>query len=268
MSVVWTIAVHVFRQSVRDRVLYNLVAFAVLLISASYLVGQLTAGQDVKIVKDLGLGATMLFGLFISVFIGIGLVSKEVQLRSIDTILSKPVQRHELILGKYTGLTLTLAVNVAVMALAMYGVLAFMAATESEELKRGWEAPATDIAMLSAFFLIFLQLMLVTAIALFMSTFSTPMLSAVVTVSLYVAGHFNVDLRRVDDVVDSPLVGSMARGLSYVLPDFASFDVTAQVVHAQPVGTAYLALSTGYALAYIGALLLGAILVFSRRDFT
>ena len=94
-----------------------------LLIGASYLIGQLTAGQDVKIIKDLGLAATSMFGLFIAVFIGIGLVSKEVERRSIYSLLAKPIHRYQLVLGKYAGLALTLAVNVAVMAVALYAVL-------------------------------------------------------------------------------------------------------------------------------------------------
>ena len=97
------IAVSVFRESVRDRVLYNLVFFAVLLIASSYLLGQLTAGQDVKIIKDLGLAATAVFGLFIAIFIGIGLVSKEVERRSIYALLAKPISRPQFILGKYAG---------------------------------------------------------------------------------------------------------------------------------------------------------------------
>ena len=116
----------VFRESVRDRVPYNLVLFAVLLIASSFLLGQLTAGQDVKIIKDLGLAATAVFGLFIAIFIGIGLVSKEVERRSIYALLAKPISRPQFILGKYAGLVLTLAVNVAVMTVALYAVLAYM----------------------------------------------------------------------------------------------------------------------------------------------
>ena len=268
MQVVGRIAVHAFRESVRDKVLYNLVLFAVLMISASYLVGQLTAGQDVKIIKDLGLSATSVFGLFIAVFIGIGLVSKEVERRSIYTVLSKPVRRHELILGKYLGLVLTLAVNLAIMAVAFYTVLGYMSVTESEEFRRGWEAPATDPRMLTAFLLIFVQLMLVTAIALFFSTFSSSILSAALTFALYVTGHFNTDLRNIGDIVDSPTAAIVAAGVSYVLPDMSAFDVSANVVHAQPVSAGYVILTSGYALIYIALLLIGAMFVFSRRDFT
>ena len=123
MSATAAIALNVFRESIRDRVLYNLVLFAMLLIGASYLIGQLTAGQDVKIIKDLGLAATSIFGLFIAVFIGIQLVSKEVERRSIYNLLSKPVYRYQVIVGKYLGLVLTLVVNVTVMAAALYAVL-------------------------------------------------------------------------------------------------------------------------------------------------
>src|SRR2546425_6446079 len=127
MSATAQVAFNVFRESVRDKVLYNLVLFAVLLIGASYFIGQLTAGQDVKIIKDLGLAATSIFGLFIAVFIGIGLVSKEVEKRSVYSLLAKPIERSQMIAGKYAGLALTLVVNVAVMALALYVVLAYMA---------------------------------------------------------------------------------------------------------------------------------------------
>ena len=267
MSIIGQIALQVFRESVRDKVFYNLVLFAVLLIAASYLIGQLTAGQEVKIIKDLGLGATQMFGLFIAVFIGIGLVSKEVERRSIYSLLAKPVRRHELILGKYAGLVLTLAVNIVVRAVARYAVLGYMSWVETEEFRQSWEAPATDPAMLLAIFLIFAQLMLVTAIALFFSTFSGPILAVVLTFGLVGVGHFNADLRNFENVVDSRAAAYLARALYYGLPNLAPFDVKAEVVHAQPVSLGYVALTTGYAVAYIAALLLAAMFIFSRRDF-
>ena len=133
-----TVAVSVFRESVRDKVLYNLVAFAVMLMAASYLLGQLTAGQDIKIIKDLGLAAIATFGLMIAVFIGIGLVWKEVERRSIYSLLTKPLSRAEFILGKYCGLGLTLGVNLVVMVVAWYAVLAYMGASVSPEVRASW----------------------------------------------------------------------------------------------------------------------------------
>jgi ABC-type transport system involved in multi-copper enzyme maturation permease subunit len=261
------IAVNVFRESVRDKVLYNLVLFALVLIGVSYLLGQLTAGQDVKIIKDLGLSATSLFGLFIAVFIGIGLVSKEVERRSIYSLLSKPIHRYQLVLGKYIGLTLTLAVNVAIMALALYAVLVYVSWGVSADVQRAWDAPALDPALLKAVALILVELMLLTAIALCFSTFSTPMLSAAFTFGLFIAGHFSADLRNFDQVVDSPAAARVARALYWILPNLSQFDVKAQVVHAQPVPLGYIAFACAYAALYISMLLAIAMLVFSRRDF-
>lgn len=267
MRAISWIAVNVFKESVRDRVPYNLVLFAVLLISSSYLIGQLTAGQDVKIIKDLGLAATAVFGLFIAIFIGIGLVSKEVERRSIYALLAKPISRPQFVIGKYAGLVLTLAVNVAVMTIAIYAVLGYMTWVETSEFKAGWEAPGVDPRMLKATLLIFIELMLVTAVALFFSTFSSPILSAAFTFGLYIVGHFNADLKNFDRIVESRVAIWLARGIYHVLPDLSAFDVKTEVVHGLPVSAGYLAITGAYGAAYIGALLLGAVVIFSRRDF-
>jgi Cu-processing system permease protein len=267
LPVVRSIAVSVFRESVRDKVLYSLVLFAVLLIAASYLLGQLTAGQDVKIIKDLGLAATSLIGLFIAVFIGIGLVWKEVDRRSIYSLLAKPIRRSEFIAGKYLGLVFTLFVNVSMMAAAFYAVLAWMGWAAPANVRASWEAPATDPRLLVALLLIFCQLALVTAIALFFSTFSSPILAAALTFGLYVAGHFDADLKHFENAVSSPVASALARGLYYLLPNLAPFDIKAQVVHGQAVPAGYVATTVGYGVLYVAALLVAATVIFSRRDF-
>jgi ABC-type transport system involved in multi-copper enzyme maturation permease subunit len=267
MKVVFTIASNVFRESVRDKVLYNLVAFAVLLIGASYLIGQLTAGQDIKIIKDLGLAATSVFGLLIAVFIGIGLVSKEVERKSIYSLLSKPVRRREFIAGKYLGLILTLAVNVAAMTASLYFVLALMLWTIPGSEQMAWEAPAIDPRLLKAVALIFAELAIVTAIALFFSSFSTPLLSAALTFGLFVVGRFNADLKNFEQVVDSRAAAGLARVLYYTLPNLAPFDVKGAVVHGQAVPAGYVLLTGAYAVVYIGVVVTVTAVIFSRRDF-
>jgi Cu-processing system permease protein len=267
VKTIGTVAVSVFRESVRDKILYNLVLFAVLLMAASYLIGQLTAGQDVKIIKDLGLAAIGTFGLLIAVFIGIGLVWKEVERKSIYSLLVKPLSRRQFILGKYCGLGLTLLINVAVMVVAFYAVLACMAAITPSDLRAAWMTPAPDPALLKAVLLIVVELLLVTALALFFSTFSSPFLSATLTLGLWVIGHFNADLRHFETVVASTPAAWLARGLYYVLPNFAAFDVKHQVVHGLPVPAIYLVTTTLYGLIYIAMLLVGAVWIFSRRDF-
>ena len=261
------IALNVFRESVRDKVLYNLVAFAVLLMGASYLIGQLTAAQDVKIIKDLGLAATSIFGLFIAIFIGIGLVSKEVERKSIYALVAKPIERYQIVLGKYAGLVLTLMVNLAIMTVALYLVLAAMRGIEGPDVVQGLEAPLLDPAMLKAVALTFVELAIVTAIALFFSTFSTPLLSAALTFGLFVAGRFSEDLRSFNQVVDSPAAAALARGVYWILPHLAPFDVRAQVVHGQAVSLGYMALASAYGIVYIAILLLLSTVIFARRDF-
>jgi ABC-type transport system involved in multi-copper enzyme maturation permease subunit len=265
--VIGLVAYHVFKESVRDKVLYNLVLFAVLLIGASYLVGQLTAGQDIKIIKDLGLAASSLFGLFIAVFIGVGLVWKEVDRRSVYNLLVKPIRRHEFIIGKFLGLALTLLVNIAVMAAALYAVLALMNWHDPGLGKVSVEAPVLDPQLLKAFGLLYAQLLVVTSVALFFSTFAGPMMSAAFTFGLYVVGHFNADLAHFENVVASPVAAWLGKALYYILPNLAPFDVKTAVVHGQPVSAAYIALTAGYGVLYIGAMLALAVTIFARRDF-
>ena len=261
------VALAVFRESVRDRVFYNLVLFALLLIGASILLGQQTAGQDVKIIKDLGLAATSLFGLFIAIFVGINLVSKEVDRRSIYPLFAKPLRRSEFIAGKYAGLLLTLLANVLVMTVALYLVLFVLARGVPEEIQRAWDAPALDPALLKAIALIYVNLAVVTAVALFFSSYSSPMLSAVFTLGVYVVGQFTADLKNFDRIVDSPVAIAVARACYYVLPDFSKFDVKLAVVHGIPVSGSYLASTVAYAALYVAALLFGAMVIFSKRDF-
>ena len=267
MRTIGWIAVNVFRESVRDKVLYNLLLFAILMMAASYLLGQLTAGQDYKIVIDLGLGAMSIFGLFIAVFIGIGLVSKEVERRSIYGLLAKPIDRYQIVLGKYFGLVLTLIVNVAIMAVGLYAVMHFVAWQFPAEFVATWDVPPSDPRILKAVGLIVVELSVVTAIALFFSTFSTPLLSAALTFGMWIAGHFSADLRNFEQVVESRVAAGFARGLYWLLPNLATFDVKGLVAHGEPVHTGFVVLAAAYGLTYIAVLLIASVTIFSRRDF-
>src|SRR5437763_582784 len=179
------IARNAFREAVRDRVLYNLVLFALLLIVGSIFLGELSAGQEAKIIVDLGLGAMLLFGTFIAIFVSTGLVYKEIERRTLYAILSKPVGRGEFLLGKYLGLCLTLAVNVLVMCVGVSLALMYV--------KRGYDPLALRIWPAVA--LIYVELMIILAVALLFSSFSSPALSAFLTFAVFVIGHFSADLK-------------------------------------------------------------------------
>jgi Cu-processing system permease protein len=266
MRAIGLVALAVFRESVRDRVPLTIVGFGVLLVAASYLISQMTAGQDLKIIKDLGLAALNLLGLVIAIFIGIGLVAKEVERRSIYSLLSKPLSREQLILGKFIGLVMTLAVNLAAMSAAFYAVLFYQAMTVSPQQQSVWPAPATDPRLMVAIVLIFAELMVVTSIALFFSTFSGPLTAILLTLALWIVGHFNADLRRFEEVMEAPVAVYVARTLYYVLPNLAPFNIRAEVVHAVPITNSHVVLTLAYAVVYVAVMLLGAIVIFRRRD--
>jgi ABC-type transport system involved in multi-copper enzyme maturation permease subunit len=266
MRAIAIIAGGVFRDSIRDRIAYGLVFFSVMLMASSFLLAQLTAGQDVKIIKDLGLASASAIGLFIATFFGIGLVTKEVERRSIYSLLSKPVTRTQFVVGKYVGLVATLLINLAVMAVAFYAVLWYLDVTTIDSAKVAWEAPALDVRMLKAFALIGVELMLITATAIFFSTFSSPFLSVAMTCAVYVVGHFGEDLKNVHSLVQSAVLPFVARVVYYVMPNLAALDVKSAVVHGLPVSGSGMLLATATCLLYIGALLVGAIVIFSRRD--
>jgi len=267
MRQIWLGANAVFRESVRDRVPYSIVVFAVLMIAASFLLSQLTAGQDVKIIKDLGLAALSIFGMAIAVFIGVGLVTKEVEKRSVYGLLTKPMSRAEFLLGKYAGLVTTLAVNLSVMTVALYAVLYYSNAIAPPGLRATWPAPAVDPRLLLAILLIFADLMLVTALALFFSTFSSPLWATLLTLGFWVAGHFNTDFRNFGNVVDSAPVIWLARVVYYVIPNLSPFDIKAEVVHGIHVGLRHVGLTLAYAALYIAILLTASVTIFGRRDF-
>ena len=268
LSRVQLVAWHVFKEGARDRVLFSVVGFAVLLFGASLLLGQLTAGQDLKIIKDLGLSVIEMSGVLMSVLIGVGLVAREIDKRSIYGLLARPVRRWEFILGKYLGLLMTLAGNLAVMSMALYAVLAWMHWTAPPMVRASWEAPALDPAMLIAVVLIMAELAVLTAVALFFSTFSSSALwSTLFSLGVFVAGQFSSELRGLSSALGSRAAGVMGTVVGMVLPAFGAFDVKSQVVHGLPIPLEFFGLTLAYGVLYAAAVLAATIAIFNRREF-
>jgi len=263
------VAWHVFKESVRDRVLYGIGAFALLLVGASIAIAQLSAGEDVKIIKDLGLSTIELAGVLMSVFIGVGLVAREIERRSVFSLLAKPLPRWEFVAGKYVGLVATIAVNVAAMTVALYVVLAYLDWQALPVERKAWDAPALDVRLLIAVAMILLELALLTAVALFFSAFSSSaVLSVAFTVGVFLAGLFSADLRAFGDIVDvSPFVGQLVSGLGWLVPAFSALDVKAPIVHGGALPEGFLSFTVAYAVLYIVRLVTAAVAVFDRREF-
>jgi ABC-type transport system involved in multi-copper enzyme maturation permease subunit len=250
---VMAIALNTFREAVRDRVLYLILVFAVLLIGASTLLSMLTVGSEEKIIKDFSLSMISLFGTAAALFIGIGLVYKEIEKRTVYTLLSKPIRRSEFLAGKYLGLCATLAVNLSVMSAAFYALLAL----------RGFSTQGLWMALL----LIYVELMLITAIAVFFSSFSTPILSGLFAGTLWVVGHLSWSLKLLEDLVPGAVGRGVIRFFYLFLPNLEHFNVRGRLVHGVPVSLEEVSFALIYGLAYTALVLLAASSVFQRRDF-
>jgi Cu-processing system permease protein len=256
MRNVWTVATNTFREAVRDRVLYNLVFFALLMMGAAILVGQISIDIEQSVIVSLGLTAISVIGIFIAVFVGVGLVSKEMEKRTLYALLAKPVQRWEFLLGKYAGLVMTLTVNTAAMAVGLYLALW---AVKHPLVKSDWY-------VLVAVYLILLKLALIVALAMLFSCFTTPFLAILFTVGLYIAGVFAEDLRTVQAIDLAPAILKSIRGLSYLIPNFENFNVMGRVAHGGAVAGSLVWQCTAYAVLYAAIVLAVAAQVFSRRN--
>lgn len=250
------IASNTFRECVRDKVLYNLILFAFLLIGAAILFGQISIGVQQIILVNLGLTSVSIFGLAMAIFIGIGLVYKEMDKRTLYSLLAKPVHRYEFILGKFFGLGLTLLVNTSIMTVGFFVALYY--------LRRSFQA--SDFYLLVAIYLIFLQLLLITAFALFFSCFSTPILSASFTFGLYVIGTLASDIRLFGKATESPFMEQLTTAIYYLLPNFSNFNVITTVAHENPVPGSAILYASVYGLAYTAFVLLASALVFQNRN--
>jgi ABC-type transport system involved in multi-copper enzyme maturation permease subunit len=251
------IALNAFREAVRDRVLYNLVLFVLLLTAAAIFIGELSGGQERKVIVDFGLSAMLLFGVFIAIFVGVGLVYKEIERRTIYSIFSKPVGRGEFLVGKYLGLCLTLLVNVLVMGVGVSLALIYVS--------RGWDPLIPTIW--PAILLIYLELMILTGIALLFSSFSSPALSALLTFFVFIIGHFSADLKSLATSMGSTGARWFFGGLYYLLPNLANYSFITPAAHGRAPEPGFVLVAILYALVYIAVILAAATLIFSRRNF-
>jgi len=254
MKTIAVIAFNTYKESIRDKLLYNLLIFALFLIGSSVVLSDLTVGEHSKIIVDISLASINLFGVLIAIFVGIGLVSKEIEKKTIYTIIAKPVHRWQFLVGKYFGLLLTLAVNMLLMTVCFYLVQL------AGEWSLRWQ-------FLEAIWLIYVELMVVTALALLFSTFTTSTLAAIFTLALYVIGHLTGDLRVFASKMGSATSQWLGDTLYYVLPNLEAFNIKAEVVHHVEVPVERLALSSLYGVLYVTLVLILAVAIFQRRDF-
>ena len=239
----------------RDRVLYNLVLFVLLIIACAILLGDLTDGHEARTIVNIGLNATLFFGAFIAIFVGVGLVSKEIEKRTVFAIFAKPVGRSEFIVGKYLGLCLTLAVNVIAMGIGVS--LALMYVGNATFAATIWGSIA----------LIFLELTIITGVAILFSSFSSPALSALLTFFVFLIGHFSTSLRDLAANLGSLSAEYLFDSIYYLLPNFSHFTFVTNAAHGDVPPLPMFAGSLLYAIVFDGILIAATSLIFSRRNF-
>lgn len=255
MSRIFSIAKNTFREAIRDRVLYNLVIFVLLITACAILLGELTDGQEARTIVNIGLNAVLLFGTFIAIFVGVGLVSKEIEKKTVYAIFAKPVRRTEFIVGKFLGLCSTLFVNTAIMGVGIMVALLYVGG--GDLIGPLWAATL----------LIFFELTITTAIAILFSSFSSPALSALMTFLVFLIGHLTASLRDLGKTMESAAASAVLEGLYYILPNLSLFSFrTEAAIGMVPTGSMMVG-AAGYALAYIVVVLAIASTVFSRRNF-
>ena len=249
----WALAHNTFREAVRDKVLYSILFFAVGVIALSLVMQEITVGDREKVVRSVAQGAVAAFGSIISMFLGISLVWKEVERKTVYTILSKPISRWMFVLGKYLGMMMTLTVVVGIM-MVVYTILLTVQQT----------VPPTVVYVSAG--LLIVELMLLTSWATLFSTYSAPTTAAAFTLAIFVIGHLADDIWVYGNQLESGGAQSIARVLYWVLPNFEMFSIRSQAVHELPIPWDQVVGATAYGVCYTATVLALAMWVFERRD--
>jgi ABC-type transport system involved in multi-copper enzyme maturation permease subunit len=247
------IATNTFREAVRNKIFGALLFFAVGVMAFSLVLGAMSVHNEIRVTIDVSLFASTLFSMVITVYVSINLLQTEIERRTIYTILSKPVPRWIFLLGKYAGI---LALMIVIVGL-LWGVGAGLLAIQGG-------GPIGPLAY--GFALIFLQLLVVASFALLFASFSTPLLSGMLTAGIFVLGHLHDQFETVRNFFESRLAHRLIDWMAFLLPDFASMNLSVEIIRRIPIPMTYLASATWYAVSYAAVVLFAAMLIFSRRD--
>lgn len=248
------IAFNTFKEAVRNKVFYLLVVLGITSAVSSLIISMLTLGDKEKVLKDVGLASIDFFSVLIAIFTGINLVFKEIDKRTIFNILSKPVSRAGFIIGKFFGLALTLLVALTSMAVIFYIFLLISTGN-------------VDLSILIYFFLLYLQLLIITAISILFSSFSTPILSSIFTISLYLIGQVSWTFNEFKAQIKGPIQQAIGYFFYYILPNLDKFNIKNDIVLKTSLDGYSIINGILYAVCYTTALLVLAIIIFNKKEF-
>jgi Cu-processing system permease protein len=247
------VAQNTFREAIRDKVLYVLLFFAGAAILGSKAIGWVSIGQDVKIMKDISLAAVLVFGVLIAIFVGTNLVYKEIDKRTLYTILARPMRRYEFVLGKYLGLAFVLALVTIIMTAAGAMYVAALGGTFTA-------------AYFLAALLIYCELLLITAFAVLLSSLTSPILGALIVFSVFLFGHATNILVDLPQQLENSPARYVMRAVYYVVPNLSNFNIRAEAANGVDVALGYVAWTVIYGAIYTSMLLVLAALAFEEKD--
>jgi ABC-type transport system involved in multi-copper enzyme maturation permease subunit len=254
MNRLLAIASNTFRETIRDKILYSIIFFACIVILGSVAMEEITIGDQDKVVRSMAQGAIRLFGSVIALFLGVGLVYKELERKTIYTIASKPIPRWIFILGKYTGLLWVLALELGLMAL-LYTAMMWS--------RQG--APHASVYV--SWIMLYMELGLLTAWAMLFSCYSAPTTAALFSISVWAIGHMADDIWLFGQEAASETIRTASEVIYWILPNFEMFNASAAAVHELPLTLSHFGGVALYGLGYTAVVIAGAVMVFSRRDF-
>jgi len=251
---IWAVAVNTFKETRRNKILLNILIFAVFLILFSFIVGDWSMGHQIKVIKDIGLSAMSIFGLLIAIFIGIQLVIQELKEKTIYLIASKPIKRWEIVIGKYLGLSITLFINIILMSVALWCIGYIMEGS-------------FDFSLIPAIVLIYVEILLIIAFSLLFSSFTSPTLSAIYTFVIFILGHLSPFLRDYVKLYPDKGFHWLIKTIYYIIPNFENLNLKLAVVEHLSIPPHFLSYGLLYGLLYISLILLITCLIFNKKDF-
>ncbi|MHB0911996.1 MAG: ABC transporter permease [Armatimonadota bacterium] len=254
----WVIARSTVGEALRKKILniFLIVALALIVLSVSF--GQFSLREELTVLKALGLGLIAVVGILIAVVLGINLIAAEMERRTIYTILSKPVRRHEFLLGKFFGALFTILINLVLMTVVFMAMITW---------KNNW---VVEWALLKGILMIFFQLFLLSSVAMVFSVFVTPVVNFFMTTAVYIVGSLSDITWAMSKSSES---GPIAKGfywlIHYLVPNFANYFTQNPLIHPEVQirnEGLYYAQNIIYAIVYAAVLLIIAILAFEKRD--
>lgn len=253
MKTTLLIAANTFKETIRNRVLYNVLLFAGIVIVLSVSFGEWSVFARVQVMQDFGLATMSISGLLLAVFIGVGMLGREIGGRTVHALATKPVHRYTIIVGKFAGLMATLLLNFGAMTLMFLAAL--------------WKmGGGSGLNVLPAVLLIWVEMAVIVAVSVLFSTFTNATLAAIFTIAFYVAGHFNdlVDVATVEG--HYPWLATLLHGVYYVLPNLEHFNIRGRVVYELAVPAGFVGTAVVYGCLYVALFLLLSCAVFGRKD--